>query len=63
MLKPQKPGRGLSPREFSLTRERNGHSGGMKGNAVLVLSDGLQMVEAREMDEGHRASEDLVPVS
>lgn len=39
------------------------HSGEMRGNAVLVLSDGLQMVEASEMDEGHRASEDSVPVS
>lgn len=28
-----------------------------------VLSDGLQMVEAGEVDEGGRASEDLVPVS
>lgn len=29
---------------------------------VLVLSDGLQMVEAEE-DTGQRASGDLVPVS
>ena len=63
VLKPQNPDRGLSPRELSLTGERNGHSGEMRGSAVVVLSDGLQMVEAREMDEGHRASEDSVPVS
>ena len=60
VLRPQKPDRGLRPQELSLTGEKSGHSSEMRGNAVLVLSDGLQMVEAGEMDEGHRASEDSV---
>lgn len=34
----------------------------MRGNTVLVLTDGLQMVEAEE-DTGQRAPGDLVPVS
>lgn len=63
VLKPQKPDRGLSPQELSHTGEKSGHSSEMRGNAVPVLSDGLQMVEAREMVKGHKASEDSVPVS
>lgn len=34
----------------------------MRGNTVLVLSDGLQMVEAGETDVGQRALEESVPV-
>lgn len=35
----------------------------MRGNTVLVLSDGLQMVEVGETDTGQRALENSVPVS
>lgn len=35
----------------------------MRGNTVLVLSDGLQMVGVGETDLGQRALENSVPVS
>lgn len=45
---------GFSPWEVRLARERNGHGGEMRGNVVLVPSDGLQMVEAGETHAGQR---------
>lgn len=42
--------------------ENWGHGGEMRGNTVLVPSDGLQMVEAGETAMGQRALEDSVPI-
>lgn len=55
---------GFSPQDLGLAGERKqGLPGETRGDTVLVLSDGLQMEEAGELDEGQRASEDSVPVS